>query len=131
MVFRFASGHCLSKFNQTTNVFQENFGKQEQDCERQYNDLVWLLEQRHDESMQSLGEEKKEKLEALYEKLVNCGENLDTCKELIETIEDLGQGKDKADTIKVSGKESRMINTSSAGYSFMACCWGKTTSGNN
>nr|XP_056721651.1 fibronectin type III and SPRY domain-containing protein 2 [Euleptes europaea] len=79
---------------------EENFAKQEQNFERHYNDVMQTLEQRYEESMQALGEEKKEKLEALYKQLVNCGENLDTCKELMEAIEDLGQGENKLDALK-------------------------------
>ncbi|XP_077173863.1 fibronectin type III and SPRY domain-containing protein 2 isoform X1 [Paroedura picta] len=79
---------------------EENFAKQEQNFERHYNDVMQTLEQRYEESMQALGEEKKEKLEALYNQLVNCGENLDTCKELMEAIEDLGQGVNKLEALK-------------------------------
>ncbi|XP_015276210.1 PREDICTED: fibronectin type III and SPRY domain-containing protein 2 isoform X2 [Gekko japonicus] len=81
---------------------EENFAKQEQNFERHYNDVMQTLEQRYEESMQALGEEKKEKLEALYKQLVNCGENLDTCKELMEAIEDLGQGENKLSALKTA-----------------------------
>ncbi|XP_060115950.1 fibronectin type III and SPRY domain-containing protein 2 [Heteronotia binoei] len=81
---------------------EENFVKQEQNFERHYNDVMQTLEQRYEESMQALGEEKKEKLEALYKQLVNCGENLDTCKELMEAIEDLGQGENKLAALKTA-----------------------------
>ncbi|XP_062998647.1 fibronectin type III and SPRY domain-containing protein 2 [Elgaria multicarinata webbii] len=81
---------------------EEDFARQEQNFERCYNDVMQTLEQRYEENMQALGEEKKEKLEALYEQLVNCGENLDTCKELTETIEDLSQRENKVDVIKTA-----------------------------
>ncbi|KAH0619996.1 hypothetical protein JD844_014481 [Phrynosoma platyrhinos] len=86
---------------QPKNAFQENFAREEHNLERRYDNMMQTLEQRYEETMQALGEEKKEKLEALYEQLVSCGENLDICKELMETIEDLGQGANKVDTIQV------------------------------
>ncbi|KAJ6662809.1 hypothetical protein lerEdw1_011013 [Lerista edwardsae] len=79
---------------------EENFAKQEQNFERQYNNVLQTLEQKYEENMQALGEEKKEKLEALYEQLVSCGENLDDCKDLMETIEGLGQGDNSVDVVK-------------------------------
>ncbi|XP_048337853.1 fibronectin type III and SPRY domain-containing protein 2 [Sphaerodactylus townsendi] len=81
---------------------EENFAKQEQNFKRRYSDVMQTFEQRYEESMQALGEEKKEKLEALYKQLVNCGENLDTCKELMEAVEDLGQGEDKLNELKAA-----------------------------
>ncbi|XP_042332984.1 LOW QUALITY PROTEIN: fibronectin type III and SPRY domain-containing protein 2 [Sceloporus undulatus] len=81
---------------------EENFAREEHKFERRYDDMMQILEQRYEEMMQVWGEEKKEKLEALYEQLVSCGENLDTCKELMETIEDLGQGANKVDTIQTA-----------------------------
>ncbi|XP_066492419.1 fibronectin type III and SPRY domain-containing protein 2 [Tiliqua scincoides] len=81
---------------------EENFVKQEQNFERHYDDVMQTLEQKYEENMQALGEEKKEKLEALYKQLVSCGENLDTCKDLMEKIEDLGQRDNTADTVKTA-----------------------------
>nr|XP_008120397.1 PREDICTED: fibronectin type III and SPRY domain-containing protein 2 [Anolis carolinensis] len=81
---------------------EEKFAREEHNFERRYDEVMQTLEQRYEETMQALGEEKKEKLEALYEQLVSCGENLDTCKELMETIEGLGQGANKADTMKTA-----------------------------
>uniref|UniRef100_A0A8D0L7R6 Fibronectin type III and SPRY domain containing 2 n=1 Tax=Sphenodon punctatus TaxID=8508 RepID=A0A8D0L7R6_SPHPU len=80
---------------------EENFGRQEQNFEMHYNDVVKTLGQRHDELVQTLGEEKKEKLEVLYRQLVSCGEDLDTCKELMDTIQDVSQAEEKVDFIKV------------------------------
>ncbi|KAM6425811.1 fibronectin type III and SPRY domain-containing protein 2 [Liasis olivaceus] len=81
---------------------EENFARQEQNFEKHYNDIIQILEQRYEENMQALGEEKKEKLEALYKQLVSCGENLDTCKDLMETIENLDQGEKKVEAIKTA-----------------------------
>uniref|UniRef100_A0A8C6FWZ2 Fibronectin type III and SPRY domain containing 2 n=1 Tax=Moschus moschiferus TaxID=68415 RepID=A0A8C6FWZ2_MOSMO len=78
---------------------EENFGRQEQNFESHYNEILETLAQKYEEKIQALGEKKKEKLEALYEQLVNCGENLDTCKELMETIEEMCH-EEKVDFIK-------------------------------
>uniref|UniRef100_A0A2I3H578 Fibronectin type III and SPRY domain containing 2 n=1 Tax=Nomascus leucogenys TaxID=61853 RepID=A0A2I3H578_NOMLE len=78
---------------------EENFGKQEQNFESHYNEILETLAQKYEEKIQALGEKKKEKLEALYGQLVSCGENLDTCKELMETIEEMCH-EEKVDFIK-------------------------------
>ncbi|XP_008565812.1 PREDICTED: fibronectin type III and SPRY domain-containing protein 2 isoform X1 [Galeopterus variegatus] len=78
---------------------EENFGRQEQNFESHYNEILETLAQKYEEKIQTLGEKKKEKLEALYEQLVSCGENLDTCKELMETIEEVCH-EEKVDFIK-------------------------------
>ncbi|OWK08719.1 FSD2 [Cervus elaphus hippelaphus] len=80
-------------------ILQENFGRQEQNFESHYNEILEILSQKYEEKIQALGEKKKEKLEALYGQLVNCGENLDTCKELMETIEEMCH-EEKVDFIK-------------------------------
>ncbi|XP_077774961.1 fibronectin type III and SPRY domain-containing protein 2 isoform X2 [Podarcis muralis] len=90
-------------------TIEENFARQEQNLERGYNDLMLTLEQRYEEVMQALGEEKKEKLEGLYEQLVSCGGNLDTCKDLMETIEDLSQGENKVNAIKAAVATSHRL----------------------
>ena len=82
-------------------ILQENFGRQEQNFESHYNEILETLAQKYEEKIQALGEKKKEKLEALYGQLVNCGENLDTCKELMETIEEMCH-EEKVDFIMVS-----------------------------
>uniref|UniRef100_H2Q9Z3 Fibronectin type III and SPRY domain containing 2 n=2 Tax=Pan troglodytes TaxID=9598 RepID=H2Q9Z3_PANTR len=79
---------------------EENFGKQEQNFESHYTEILETLAQKYEEKIQALGEKKKEKLEALYGQLVSCGENLDTCKELMETIEEMCH-EEKVDFIKV------------------------------
>ncbi|XP_068847543.1 fibronectin type III and SPRY domain-containing protein 2 [Capricornis sumatraensis] len=78
---------------------EENFGRQEQNFEFHYNEILETLAQKYEEKIQALGEKKKEKLEALYGQLVSCGENLDTCKELMETIEEMCH-EEKVDFIK-------------------------------
>nr|KAF6409856.1 fibronectin type III and SPRY domain containing 2 [Rousettus aegyptiacus] len=78
---------------------EENFGRQEQNFESHYNEILETLAQKYEEKIQALGEKKKEKLEALYGQLVSCGENLDTCKELMETVEEICH-QEKVDFIK-------------------------------
>ncbi|XP_057575957.1 fibronectin type III and SPRY domain-containing protein 2 isoform X1 [Hippopotamus amphibius kiboko] len=78
---------------------EENFGRQEQNFESHYNEILETLAQKYEEKIQALGEKKKQKLEALYGQLVSCGENLDTCKELMETIEEMCH-EEKVDFIK-------------------------------
>ncbi|XP_074863080.1 fibronectin type III and SPRY domain-containing protein 2 [Carettochelys insculpta] len=81
---------------------EENFGRQEQNFEMHYNEVMQTLAQRYEEKVDALGEEKKQKLEALYGQLVSCGENLDTCKELMETIQEVCKEQEKADFIKAA-----------------------------
>uniref|UniRef100_A0A8C6VFV7 Fibronectin type III and SPRY domain containing 2 n=1 Tax=Naja naja TaxID=35670 RepID=A0A8C6VFV7_NAJNA len=90
---------------------EENFTRQQQNFEKRYDDIIQILEQRYEENMQALGEEKKEKLEALYKELVNCGENLDTCKELMETIENLDQGEKKLEALKTAVATIQRVHT--------------------
>lgn len=78
---------------------EENFGRQEQNFESHYNEILETLAQKYEEKIQALVEKKKEKLEALYGQLVSCGENLDTCKELMETVEEICH-EEKVDFIK-------------------------------
>ncbi|KAM6201311.1 fibronectin type III and SPRY domain-containing protein 2 isoform 2-T2 [Rhynchocyon petersi] len=78
---------------------EENFGRQEQNFESHYNEILETLAQKYEEKIHALGEKKKEKLEALYGQLVSCGENLETCKELMETIEEMCH-EEKVDFIK-------------------------------
>lgn len=85
---------------------QENFGRQEQNFESHYNEILETLAQKYESKIQALGEKKKERLEALYGQLVSCGENLDTCKELMETVEEICH-EEKADFIKVSPELKR------------------------
>ncbi|NXV88608.1 FSD2 protein, partial [Calonectris borealis] len=79
---------------------EENFGRQEQNFEVHYNDAVQVLAQKYEEQLEALGEEKRQKLEALYGQLISCGEHLDTCKELTDTTQELYLENDKADFMK-------------------------------
>ncbi|XP_071610512.1 fibronectin type III and SPRY domain-containing protein 2 [Heliangelus exortis] len=81
---------------------EENFGRQEQNFEVHYNDAVQVLAQKYEEQLEALGEEKRQKLEALYEQLVSCGEQLDTCRELMDTTQELYLENDKASFIKAA-----------------------------
>lgn len=86
---------------QTPNALQENFGRQEQNFEAHYNDAVQVLAQKYEEQLEALGEEKRQKLEALYGQLVSCGEHLDTCKELTDATQELFLENNKASFMKV------------------------------
>ncbi|KAM7405900.1 hypothetical protein PAMP_000315 [Pampus punctatissimus] len=74
---------------------EENFGRQEQHLEQHYNDVLQTLSQRYDERAAGLEEEKKSKLEALYNQLLTCGQALDASKELIETAQEIYRSQDK------------------------------------
>ncbi|XP_049668512.1 fibronectin type III and SPRY domain-containing protein 2 [Accipiter gentilis] len=81
---------------------EENFGRQEQNFEVHYNDAVQVLAQKYEEQLEALGEEKRQKLEALYGQLVSCGEHLDTCKELTDATQELYLESDKANFMKAA-----------------------------
>ncbi|XP_047702757.1 fibronectin type III and SPRY domain-containing protein 2 isoform X2 [Prionailurus viverrinus] len=93
---------------------EENFGRQEQNFESHFNEILETLAQKYEEKIQALGEKKKAKLEALYGQLVSCGENLDTCKELMETIEEMCH-EEKVDFIKdavaMADRLGKFLNT--------------------
>ncbi|XP_041642298.1 fibronectin type III and SPRY domain-containing protein 2 [Cheilinus undulatus] len=74
---------------------EENFGRQEQHLEQHYNDVLQTLSQRYDERAAGLEEEKKGKLEALYNQLLACGRAMDASKELIETAQEIYRSQDK------------------------------------
>ncbi|KAM8761940.1 fibronectin type III and SPRY domain-containing protein 2 [Acanthopagrus schlegelii] len=74
---------------------EENFGRQEQHLEQHYNDVLQTLSQRYDERAAGLEEEKKAKLEALYNQLLSCGQAIDASKELIETAQQVYRLQDK------------------------------------
>uniref|UniRef100_A0A1A7X2B0 Fibronectin type III and SPRY domain containing 2 n=1 Tax=Iconisemion striatum TaxID=60296 RepID=A0A1A7X2B0_9TELE len=80
---------------------EENFGRQEQHLEQHYNDVLQTLSQRHDERASELEEEKKSKLESLYNQLLACGQALDNSKELIETAQETYRSQDKRLFLKV------------------------------
>lgn len=81
---------------------QENFGRQEQNLEQHYNDVLQTLSQRYDERAAGLEEEKKRKLEALYSQLLACGRAMDASKELIEPAQEIYRSQDKRLFLKVS-----------------------------
>ncbi|XP_060035508.1 fibronectin type III and SPRY domain-containing protein 2 isoform X2 [Erinaceus europaeus] len=68
---------------------EENFGRQEQNFESHYNGILETLAQKYEAKVQALGEKKRAKLDALYGQLLSCGENLDACRRLMESIEDM------------------------------------------
>ncbi|XP_019935552.2 fibronectin type III and SPRY domain-containing protein 2 isoform X1 [Paralichthys olivaceus] len=74
---------------------EENFGRKEQNLEQHYNDVLQTLSQRYDERAAGLEEEKKSKLEALYNQLLACGQALDASKELIEAAQEVHRSRDK------------------------------------
>ncbi|XP_041838355.1 fibronectin type III and SPRY domain-containing protein 2 [Melanotaenia boesemani] len=74
---------------------EENFGRQEQHLEQHYNDVLQTLSQRYDDRAAGLEEEKKNKLESLYNQLLACGKALDASKELIETAQEIYRSQDK------------------------------------
>lgn len=80
---------------------QENFGRREQNLEQHYNDVLQTLSQRYDDRVAGLEEEKKSKLEALYNQLLACGQALDASKELIETAQEIYRYQDKRLFLKV------------------------------
>nr|XP_046248147.1 fibronectin type III and SPRY domain-containing protein 2 [Scatophagus argus]XP_046248155.1 fibronectin type III and SPRY domain-containing protein 2 [Scatophagus argus]XP_046248163.1 fibronectin type III and SPRY domain-containing protein 2 [Scatophagus argus] len=74
---------------------EENFGRQEQHLEQHYNEVLQTLSQRYDERSTGVEEEKKGKLEALYNQLLACGQAMDASKELIETAQEIYRCQDK------------------------------------
>ncbi|XP_006628745.2 fibronectin type III and SPRY domain-containing protein 2 [Lepisosteus oculatus] len=74
---------------------EENFGRQEQNLEQHYNEVMQTLTQRYEERTSGLEDEKKQKLEALYSQLIRCGKTLDVSKELIEAAQELHRNEDK------------------------------------
>ncbi|KAJ8393091.1 hypothetical protein AAFF_G00067740 [Aldrovandia affinis] len=74
---------------------EENFGRQEQNLEQHYNDVIQTLTQRYDERASGLQDDKKVRLEALYAQLVHCGKTLDASKELIEAAQEVHREEDK------------------------------------
>ncbi|KAK1785255.1 hypothetical protein P4O66_018655 [Electrophorus voltai] len=74
---------------------EENFGRQEQNLEQHYNDVLQTLSQRRHERITALQDEKKLKMEALYGELLSCGRALDASKELIEKAQDLNRWQEQ------------------------------------
>ncbi|XP_066541833.1 fibronectin type III and SPRY domain-containing protein 2 [Hoplias malabaricus] len=74
---------------------EENFARQEQNLEQHYSEVLQTLSQRNTENSATLMEQKKQKLEALYTKLISCGHMLDISKELIENAQALNRCQNK------------------------------------
>ncbi|XP_024858847.1 fibronectin type III and SPRY domain-containing protein 2 isoform X2 [Kryptolebias marmoratus] len=74
---------------------EENFGRQEQNLEQHYNEVLQTLSQRYDDGASALQEEKKKKLESLYAQLLLCGQALDRSKDLIETAQEVHRNQDR------------------------------------
>ncbi|XP_075431693.1 fibronectin type III and SPRY domain-containing protein 2 isoform X2 [Ascaphus truei] len=89
---------------------EENVARQEQSFEMQYTEVMDLLTVKHEEKVQALGDEKKLKLETLYDQLIDCGKSLDTSKDLMETIQKLFKGKDKVEFVKMVLNTTNRLN---------------------
>ncbi|XP_016311496.1 fibronectin type III and SPRY domain-containing protein 2 isoform X1 [Sinocyclocheilus anshuiensis] len=74
---------------------EENFGRQEQNLEQHYNEVLQTLSQRNEARAAALDEQKNSKLECLYGQLLRCGQTLDASKELIESAQELHRRPDK------------------------------------
>ncbi|KAL2088887.1 hypothetical protein ACEWY4_015786 [Coilia grayii] len=74
---------------------EENFGRQEQNLEQHYNDVLQTLAHRYDERASAQEDEKKIKLESLYNQLIGCGKMMDDSKELIEQAQALYRNENK------------------------------------
>lgn len=66
-----------------------------------YTEVMDTIASKLEDKMQALEEEKKLKLESLFEQLVNCGKSLDTSKDLMETIQQIFKQDDKVEFVKV------------------------------
>ncbi|KAL1257300.1 hypothetical protein QQF64_012845 [Cirrhinus molitorella] len=74
---------------------EENFGRQEQNLEQHYNEVLQTLSQRNEARAAALDEQKNDKLERLYGQLLRCGQTLDASKELIESAQEVHRRRDK------------------------------------
>ncbi|XP_050956683.1 fibronectin type III and SPRY domain-containing protein 2 [Labeo rohita] len=74
---------------------EENFGRQEQNLEQHYNEVLQALSQRNEARAAALDEQKNDKLERLYGQLLRCGRTLDASKELIEGAQEVHRRRDK------------------------------------
>ncbi|XP_072258535.1 fibronectin type III and SPRY domain-containing protein 2 [Pyxicephalus adspersus] len=83
-------------------TIEENFGRQEQNVEMHYTEVMDTIASKHEEKLQVLADEKKMKLESLFEQLVECGKSLDTSKELMETIQTLFKENNKVEFVKTA-----------------------------
>ncbi|XP_044139196.1 fibronectin type III and SPRY domain-containing protein 2 [Bufo gargarizans] len=83
-------------------TIEENSGRQEQNLELHYTEVMDAIASKIEEEMQALGEEKRLKLETLFEQLVDCGKSLDTSKDLMETIQQLFKQNDKVEFVRTA-----------------------------
>ncbi|KAM9311887.1 fibronectin type III and SPRY domain-containing protein 2 [Gastrophryne carolinensis] len=81
---------------------EENFGRQEQNFEMHYTEVMDMIASKHEERQHDLEEKKKLKLESLFEQLVECGKSLDTSKDLMEVIQKLFKQEDKVEFVKTA-----------------------------
>uniref|UniRef100_A0A8C4TGV6 Fibronectin type III and SPRY domain containing 2 n=1 Tax=Erpetoichthys calabaricus TaxID=27687 RepID=A0A8C4TGV6_ERPCA len=81
---------------------EENFGRQEQNLEQHYNEVIQTLTQRYEEKTSKLEEEKKQKLESLYGQLIDCGKTLDVSKEMIENAQEIYRNEEKIAFLEVT-----------------------------
>uniref|UniRef100_A0A3B4DBQ3 Fibronectin type III and SPRY domain containing 2 n=1 Tax=Pygocentrus nattereri TaxID=42514 RepID=A0A3B4DBQ3_PYGNA len=89
---------------------EENFGRQEQNLEQHYSDVLQTLSQRNSENSAALQDQKKQKLEALYGQLLACGRLLDTSKDLIESAQELHRCQNKHAFLQVELKAGVSID---------------------
>ncbi|CAH2274081.1 fibronectin type III and SPRY domain-containing 2 [Pelobates cultripes] len=91
-------------------TIDENFVRQEQNVEMHYSEIMDVLAQKHEDNVQALGDEKKLKLESLFEQLIDSGKSLDTSKDLMETIQNLFKGKEKVEFVKTALDTTNRLN---------------------
>ncbi len=107
---------CLGRVSSARVCLQENFGRQEQNLEQHYNEVLQTLSQRNEERAVPLDEQKNSKLERLYGQLLRCGRTLDTAKELIESAQELHRRPDKHAFLQVRDTPSVHANTTLQSY---------------
>lgn len=90
---------------------QENFGRQEQNLEQHYNEVLQTLSQRNEARAAALDEQKNSKLERLYGQLLRCGRTLDAAKELIESAQELHRRPDTHAFLQVRATPSVLVQT--------------------
>ncbi|XP_077119766.1 fibronectin type III and SPRY domain-containing protein 2 isoform X1 [Ranitomeya variabilis] len=83
-------------------TIEENSGRQDQNLELHCTEVIDTIASKLEDKMQALGEEKRLKLESLFEQLVDCGKSLDTSKDLMETIQQLFKQNDKVEFVKAA-----------------------------
>lgn len=89
---------------------QENFGRQEQNLEQHYNEVLQALSQRNEARAAALDEQKNDKLERLYGQLLRCGRTLDASKELIEGAQEVHRRRDKRAFLQVRAHQRFKTN---------------------